>query len=56
MILSAFQEWDIDKRKSFLIGDKNSDVEAAGRAGIKGHLFKGGDLYSFVRDVVESLN
>ncbi len=56
MILSAFQEWDIDKRKSFLIGDKNSDVEAAGRAGIKGHFFKGGDLYSFVRDVVESLN
>lgn len=32
----AIQEHDIDRENSFMIGDSDVDIEAAGRAGIKG--------------------
>ena len=56
MILSAFAEWHIDKKASFLVGDRQTDLEAADRAGITGHLVGEQDLYSLVRDIVESSN
>ncbi len=52
MILRAIAEHDIDPAKSFMIGDRASDLEAARRAGIAGHLFQGGDLDGFVRDLL----
>jgi len=48
MILKALQEWPIDREASFLVGDKASDLEAALRAGVRGVLFQGGDLYAFL--------
>ena len=48
MILRALSEWPIDKAASLLVGDKPSDLEAALRAGIRGVLFKGGDLSAFL--------
>jgi len=51
MILNAFDEWPIIKSKSFLIGDKISDIQAAKYAGIKGHLFKGGNLLNFFKKI-----
>ena len=51
LILQAMEEWPVDKKKSFLIGDKPSDVEAAQTAGIKGYLFPGGNLYDFVTNI-----
>ena len=56
MILSALAEWDIDKKTSFLVGDRQTDLEAATRAGITGHLVGEQDLYLFVKDIVESTN
>jgi D,D-heptose 1,7-bisphosphate phosphatase len=44
MILRAFNEWPIDRAVSFLIGDRDTDIEAARRAGIPGYLFDGDDL------------
>jgi D,D-heptose 1,7-bisphosphate phosphatase len=39
---------DIRRESSLLVGDKPTDVEAAHRAGIAGHLFPGGDVRDFI--------
>ena len=52
MLLQAFAEYDIDKARSFLIGDGQRDVEAAEAAGIKGYLFKGSNLLDFVKGIL----
>lgn len=49
MIARAMREWPIAREKSFLIGDRDSDVEAARRASIHGHLFDGSDLGGLVQ-------
>lgn len=49
MILRAIDDHRIDRTRSFLIGDKPSDLEAARRAAVAGFLFEGGDLHEFVR-------
>jgi len=52
MLLRAIAEWPVDRSESFLIGDRDTDVEAAQAAGIAGHLFDGGNLLEKVRDVI----
>ena len=52
MILRALEDWDVNREKSFLIGDKASDMEAAKRAGLPGHLYTGGDLRELVSDII----
>ena len=52
MLLRAIKDWSIDVEQSFLVGDKESDVLAAQRAGVKGHLFAGGDLDEFLTQTV----
>ena len=51
MLEQAIREWPISRDGSFMIGDKDSDVEAARRTGIPGYLFAGGDLREFLRTV-----
>ena len=53
MLLRAMQDFPIDREHSFLIGDKDSDLEAARRAGVKGYLFGGGDLDVLVRSILD---
>jgi D-glycero-D-manno-heptose 1,7-bisphosphate phosphatase len=43
------KDFAIDPAASFMIGDKDSDMEAARRAGVKGHRFQGGNLDAFVQ-------
>ena len=52
MLLKAMRDFPIDRERSFLIGDKDSDLEAARRAGVKGYLFDGGDLDALVQTVL----
>ncbi len=52
LLEQAMSEWDVDRGRSLLIGDKASDLEAAQRAGITGHLFPGGRLDLFLQEVI----
>jgi D-glycero-D-manno-heptose 1,7-bisphosphate phosphatase len=52
MITKLQAEWDTDGSGSFLIGDRDTDVQAAQAAGIPGHKFPGGNLLQFVRQRV----
>lgn len=52
LILQALAEWNVDKEKSLLIGDKESDVAAAEAAGVQGHLFTGGSVLELARSVL----
>lgn len=55
MLLKALQAFPTEMKRSFLIGDRATDLEAAKAAGVAGFLFKGGDLDGFVRDCVARL-
>jgi len=52
MIKKLMVDWPVDASRSFLIGDRKSDLQAAAAAGIRGHLFAAGNLYDFVRTLV----
>jgi D,D-heptose 1,7-bisphosphate phosphatase len=54
MILEALSQYNINKEKSILIGDKQSDISAALEVNIKGLLFNGGDLNVYLRRVVSN--
>jgi D-glycero-D-manno-heptose 1,7-bisphosphate phosphatase len=56
MLYDLIGNWPVDSRRSFLIGDKDSDMEAARNAGIDGYLFPGGDLDAFVETILAKRN
>lgn len=49
MLLDLMADWPVETAGSFMIGDKESDIEAGHRAGIEGVLYRAGD------DLVEAV-
>lgn len=52
MILDLAQAWDVDLTRSFLVGDKATDIEAADAAHIPGYRFDGGNLKDFILPIL----
>jgi D-glycero-D-manno-heptose 1,7-bisphosphate phosphatase len=42
----------VELDRSFLVGDKQTDLQAARAAHIRGYLFGGGDLHAFVEGIL----
>lgn len=47
MLIRAMTDFPVIKERSFLIGDKQADLDAAKAAGVRGFLFSGGNLAQF---------
>jgi D-glycero-D-manno-heptose 1,7-bisphosphate phosphatase len=54
MLLDLLCQWPVDREASFLVGNMQSDLDAAAAAGIRSHLYRGGNLAAFVADRLSS--
>jgi len=52
MFLKAIKDFDIDVKKSWMIGDKSSDIEAALGAGILNTILLGKTSVNFILDTI----
>lgn len=52
VMIQMMQEYHMNPAEIFVIGDNLRDIEAGERIGIKGYLFRGGNLLDFVRTIV----
>tara|TARA_Y100000022_G_scaffold190977_1_gene191662 strand:+ start:361 stop:876 length:516 start_codon:yes stop_codon:yes gene_type:complete len=53
MLNEAVKKYNLDKKKCFMLGDKQTDVEAAKNAQIKGFLFKENDLCVKISKIIK---
>lgn len=56
MLVNLLANWSVDLSLSFIIGDKQSDLDAGTAAGIDGQLFTGGNLDAFVSNYLKELS
>jgi D-glycero-D-manno-heptose 1,7-bisphosphate phosphatase len=53
MINDLLTRFPVDAKRSFLIGDQPTDLEAARAAGLKGYLFSGHNLELFLKPLLQ---
>jgi D-glycero-D-manno-heptose 1,7-bisphosphate phosphatase len=53
MLLRAMSDWPVDAGRSIMVGDKDGDIEAGRRAGVRALQFKGGNLRAFLADELQ---
>ena len=56
MLIDLIKKWDLDPTLCLLVGDQLSDLTAASAAGVQGHLFLGGNLENFVKELFETFH
>lgn len=54
MLIDLMRTWPVEIERSFMIGDRRSDVQAAEAAGLNGHLFTGGSLLTAIQRILAS--
>ena len=52
MLELALNKWNFDKTKSFMIGDKQTDIICAEKFGIPGYLYKNRSLLKFIKTIL----
>jgi histidinol-phosphate phosphatase family protein len=52
MLLDLLHAWNVDAQRSLLVGDMESDIQAARAACIEGHLYKGANLLEFTEPLL----
>jgi D-glycero-D-manno-heptose 1,7-bisphosphate phosphatase len=52
MLLRGLADFGVATADAFMIGDRDRDMQAAERAGVKGYLFEGGDLDALVQRIL----
>lgn len=55
MLLQAMADFPIDPARSFLVGDRETDLQAAAAAGVRGFFAGEGDLSVLVSSLIEGL-
>jgi len=53
MLLTLMAQWPVRREESFLIGDRETDIQAAQAAGVTGYLFDGGNLLDFIVSTIK---
>ncbi len=53
MLIDLMQTWPVDAARSLMVGDRESDMQAARAAGVAGHLFAGGNLETFLTPLLQ---
>ena len=56
MIIDLMAHWPVQRRGSFVIGDRATDIEAAEAVSLPGFLFAGGDLDAFVAGIMTQIS
>ena len=55
MLIDLMRTWPVLTEPSFMIGDRDTDVQAAQAAGIRGFLFSGGNLLERIDEILASI-
>jgi D,D-heptose 1,7-bisphosphate phosphatase len=53
MLLDLIRAWNLDARHAVMVGDQQTDMQAAQAAGVTGYLFPGGNLLHFLRPILD---
>jgi D-glycero-D-manno-heptose 1,7-bisphosphate phosphatase len=53
MLLDLIRAWQVDPARAVLVGDQDTDLQAAATAGVRAQKFTGGNLLDFVRPLLQ---